>query len=262
MAHAYIFEGENKTAVREQALAFAKGLNCAHSAPQIPETHDQTNPSSLSRTPFHARQNLTACGTCHSCRIFDSGNHPDTIYVHGTKQSSIGVDDVREQIVVPAAIKPFKYEYKIFITENADTLTPQAQNALLKTIEEPAPYGVFLFLAPNTFNFLPTILSRCVVKKVRSASGDVSPEIKALAEEIFATLAGADIPQAFALYRKIEPLPKDEVQEFLNALYILCGQKRHLLAATQITKTKQALSQNANAQLAIELLFLKMRGAA
>lgn len=236
MGHAYIFEGENKTAVRERALAFAKGLNCE-------------------------RENANACGVCHSCRVFDSGNHPDTIYVRGTKQSGIGVDDVREQIVLPAAVKPFKYKYKIFIAENADTLTPQAQNALLKTIEEPAPYGVFLFLAPNTFNFLPTVLSRCVVKKIRGGSGEVAPEIESLAEEILDKLSTADIPEAFALYRKIEPLHKDDLQEFLSALYILCGKRRLLSATTEITKTRQILSQNANAQLAMELLFLKIRGA-
>ncbi|MCL2224089.1 MAG: hypothetical protein FWB96_03865 [Defluviitaleaceae bacterium] len=244
MSHAYIFVGENKTAVRNHALAIAKGLNCE-------------------------REN--ACGNCLSCRVFDSGNHPDTVYVKGTKQSGIGVDDVREQVIMPMAVKPFKYKHKIFIIESADTLTPAAQNALLKTIEEPAPYGVFLFLANNTFNFLPTVLSRCVVKKITGEDA-APPELQALAEEIFSALQTADIPETFALYRKIEPLPKDALHDFLNALYILYGTKINsaaknaqptpqlwLNATAAITNTKKILSQNANTQLALELMLLKLR---
>ncbi|MCL2576656.1 MAG: hypothetical protein FWE27_01205 [Defluviitaleaceae bacterium] len=243
MSHAYIFEGEDKNAVKASALAYAKGLNC---------------------------ELENACGSCLSCRVFDSGNHPDTIYVTGTK-----VEDVRGQIIMPMAVKPFKYKYKIFIVENADTLTPAAQNALLKTIEEPAPYGVFLFLATSTFNFLPTILSRCVVKRIRGdIIGKANPELQSLAEEIFTAVGSADIPEAFALYRKLEPLSKDALQEFLDLLYILYGKKinaavktgQHppqvwLNATTAITQTKKYLSQNANTQLSIELMLLKCRGA-
>ena len=133
MSHAYIWEAEN-------AHEFAKGLNCLNNE-------------------------ILGCTQCISCKVFESGNHPDTIYVTGTKPSSIGVDDVREQIILPMATKPFRYKYKVFIVENAETLTPQAQNALLKTIEEPAPYGVFLFVCKHVHNFLPTLMSRCVRKR-------------------------------------------------------------------------------------------------
>jgi hypothetical protein len=233
MSHAYIFEGENRASVKSRALHLAKGLNCEH----------ENDP----------------CGTCLSCRVFESGNHPDTFYVSGTKKTGIGVEDVREQIIMPMAVKPFKYKHKVFIVENADTLTPAAQNALLKTIEEPAPYGVFLFLAANTYNFLPTVLSRCVVKKIHGGAVDTSPEIEALAQEIFTALGSADIPETFALYRKIEPLDKDSLQEFLAALYVLCGRAKKFNAAKAISQTKKILSQNANSQLAIELMLLKMR---
>ena len=251
MSHAFIFEGENSAAVKNQVRAYAKGLNC---------------------------ECANACGECLSCRVFESGNHPDTFFVKGTKQSSIGVSDVREQIIMPMAVKPFKYKHKIFIVENAETLTPAAQNALLKTIEEPAPYGVFLFLASSTHNFLPTVLSRCVVKKIHGEGAfadsfeESNSELQTLAEDIFTSISRADIPEAFALYRKIEPLDKDALQEFLNLLYILYGKKINAVAQTgnhppqtwlnaiaAITRTKEVLSQNANAQLSIELMLLKMR---
>jgi DNA polymerase III gamma/tau subunit len=246
MAQAYIFAGEDTDAVRKHALAFAKSLNCETSG----------------------------CGDCVSCRTFDSSNHPDTFYVRSEKQKGIGVEEAREQIVEPMAVKPFKYKHKIFIVESP--LTPQAQNALLKTIEEPAPYGVFLFLADNTHGFLPTILSRCVVKKI-SGDGEISPDLK-FAEEIATAAESASLPQAFALWKKIEPLAKESkenLQEFLNSLYFFYGKKINNAAANgqtppdvwlnatkAITKTKQILSQNGNTQLAIELMLLKMtRGA-
>ena len=109
-----------------------------------------------------------ACGACLSCRVFESGNHPDINYVQATKTKSIGVDDVRAQIVLPMSEKPFRYQYKIFIVNQP--LTPQAQNALLKTIEEPAPFGIFLLLTESTRLFLPTVLSRCVTLKLSTLS--------------------------------------------------------------------------------------------
>ncbi|MCL2197928.1 MAG: hypothetical protein FWB80_03295 [Defluviitaleaceae bacterium] len=220
-----LFEGEDIATVRKHALSHAKKLNC---------------------------ESESACGQCLSCRTFESGNHPDTFFVKGTK-AQIGVEDAREQIIMPVAVKPFKYRYKIFIIEG--NITPQAQNALLKTIEEPAPYGVFLFLAKNTFGFLPTILSRCIVKKIRG--GDFVA-VSTLAEEIAASVKNADIPKAFGLYKKIEPLSKEELNEFLDALYVLYGHQRNFDAVDAITKTKQIISQNGNLQLAIELMLLKM----
>lgn len=221
-----LFEGEDLTAVRKHALHHAKKLNC---------------------------ESGNACGCCLSCRVFDSGNHPDTFFVKGTKAAGIGVEDAREQIVLPVAVKPFKYKYKIFIIEG--NITPQAQNALLKTIEEPAPYGVFLFLAKNTFGFLPTILSRCIVKKIRG--GDFAAT-SVLAEEISAGVERMDIPQRFALFKKVEPLSKEELNEFLDALYVIYGRQQKFDAVDAIVKAKQVISQNGNLQLAMELMFLKL----
>ncbi|MCL1877523.1 MAG: hypothetical protein FWF80_01560, partial [Defluviitaleaceae bacterium] len=139
-----------------------------------------------------------------------------------------------------------------------EPLLPAAQNALLKTIEEPPPYGVFLFLAQNTHSFLPTVLSRCTIKKFGGAT--VTPSsLKPLAEEVFSAAQGADITKSFALYRKIETIEKHELAEFLSLLYILCGKAQRFAAAEAVAHTRKILTQNANAQLAIEIMLLKMR---
>jgi len=230
----YIFAGENTSEVRSAALKYAKSLNC--------------------------EENSSEGCACLSCRIFDNLNHPDTFFVKATKQNGIGVEDIREQIIMPMSLKPFKYKYKIFIIESP--LTPAAQNALLKTIEEPAPYGVFLFLAESTHGFLPTVLSRCIVKKFQNGvlvQSSQSHEIQALSEEIANSVQGADITETFALYRKVEHLEKNDLHEFLNSLYIHFGKKLNVNAVSAISKTKQILSQNGNTRLAIELMLMKMR---
>ncbi|MCL2501277.1 MAG: hypothetical protein FWE90_13220 [Defluviitaleaceae bacterium] len=251
--HAYVIEGES--GLLETANAFAKALNCLEGGE-------------------------TACGTCISCRVFESGNHPDTLYVTGTKPASIGVGDVRGQIIVQMATKPFNYKYKVFIVDKAETLTPAAQNALLKTIEEPAPYGVFLLLTTQVEAMLPTVLSRCVVIKQRSETASearlvgADPEMQALARQIVDTAHGLDVIQAMDMYGKFEPYKesKESAQALLDMLYAGYGQRiresashnprdtRALGAIKAITHTKRILSQNGNYQLAIELMLLKISG--
>jgi len=105
------------------------------------------------------------CGTCISCITFQSGNHPDVVFVR-TQKKSIGIDDVREQIVEGISILPYSSQKRIYIIEKAHTLTVPAQNALLKTLEDGPKYAVFLLLSQNHKAFLSTILSRCAMYKI------------------------------------------------------------------------------------------------
>ena len=98
---------------------------------------------------------------CKSCHAYDAGAHPDLILVRPEKKS-LGVEEIRTKIIDDVAIKPYRYSYKIYIIEQADTMTPAAQNALLKTLEEPPSYAVFLLLAKQQAAFLETVLSRCI----------------------------------------------------------------------------------------------------
>ena len=107
------------------------------------------------------------CGQCHSCKQAANDNQPDILWVRHEKANSIGVDDIRTQIVEDVDIKPYSSRYKIYIIDEAEKMTIQAQNALLKTLEEPPEYVVILILTNNAAGFLPTILSRCVTLKVK-----------------------------------------------------------------------------------------------
>lgn len=144
VSHAYILNGEKGAGKKTIAAAFAKTLQCEC--------------ENVLERP---------CGRCRSCIQAESGNHPDIIWVRHEKTVSIGVDDVREQLVNSLPIKPYSSRYKIYIVDEAEKLTVQAQNAMLKSIEEPPAYGIILLLTTNANQFLPTILSRCVCLNLR-----------------------------------------------------------------------------------------------
>lgn len=143
VSHAYILNGQRGAGKKLLANLFAMTLLCEKGGPD-------------------------PCNECHSCRQADSGNHPDIIRVTHEKPNSISVDDIRGQVNNTIMIKPYQGPYKIYIIDQADIMTPQAQNALLKTIEEPPEYAVILLLTENADLLLPTINSRCVMLKLRN----------------------------------------------------------------------------------------------
>ena len=107
------------------------------------------------------------CMECHSCKQAMNHNQPDIIYVSHEKLNTISVDDIRSQVNNDIGIKPYSSKYKIYIVDEAEKMNVQAQNALLKTIEEPPAYAVILLLTTNADTFLPTILSRCVTLNIK-----------------------------------------------------------------------------------------------
>ena len=143
VSHAYIINGERNSGKKFIARIFAMALQC---------TGEGEKP----------------CQVCRSCRQALSENHPDIIRVTHEKPNSISVDDIRTQVNNTVDIKPYQGPYKVYIIPQADLMTPQAQNAILKTIEEPPAYAVFLLLTENAEMLLPTINSRCVMLKLRN----------------------------------------------------------------------------------------------
>ena len=115
------------------------------------------------------RQDTEPCQECHSCKQALSKNHPDIIFLTHEKPNTISVDDIRTQINGDVAIKPYSGPKKIYIISDGEKMTVQAQNALLKTLEEPPEYAVILILTTNVGALLPTILSRCVILSMKPA---------------------------------------------------------------------------------------------
>ena len=143
--HAYLFQGEEGVGKEALARTFAAGLQCQSESAEKP------------------------CKECVSCRQMESGNQPDVIWVTREK-ASLGVEEIREQLCNTMDIKPFSSPYKIYLVPEAEKMTEAAQNALLKTIEEPPEYGIVILMTSNISALLPTIQSRCLTKEFRPLS--------------------------------------------------------------------------------------------
>ena len=172
ISHAYILSGDSGSGRRTIASAFAAALQCGNlqweevPAGRREEENSYNRPGSGSGQEKR-RMLPRPCGKCLSCVQAASGNHPDIITVTHEKPNSIGVDEIR-RMRADIQIKPYANPYKVYIIPDAEKMTVQAQNALLKTLEEPPEYAVLLLIANGTENFLPTILSRCVLLRMRA----------------------------------------------------------------------------------------------
>lgn len=139
LAHAYLFIGPAGVGKFETALEVAKLLNCTSSSGQ-----DVALP----------------CHECPSCRKIEAGNHVDVRVISCTPEEAIKIDNVREMIA-QVQLRPFEAQHKIFIIKNAENLTTEAGNALLKTLEEPSATSLILLTTAALSNVLGTIRSRC-----------------------------------------------------------------------------------------------------
>ena len=197
ISHAYILTGEAGMGRKSIANAFAMTLLCEKGGSE-------------------------PCMSCHSCKQVMSGNHPDLIYVTHEKPGSIGVDDVREQINDTIMIRPYSSYYKIYIVDEAEKMTVQAQNALLKTIEEPPSYAVIILITTNQEAFLPTILSRCVQMKLKPLKDFTIKSY--LTQNLHIPEKDADICAAFArgnLGKAIHLSSSDEFRELFQKVMVL-----------------------------------------
>lgn len=301
ISNAYIFDGAEKTGKETIAKCFAKLIQCQESS---------TSP----------------CKKCASCLSFDNGNNPDIIYLKSDKKT-IGIEEIREKIIKNVDIKPFNFKYKIFIIKDAHKMTIQAQNAILKTMEEPPSYVVFLLLSKNYNLFLPTILSRCILFKIKPinlnliekylqnsteefdkknidiyvaySEGSIGKamqiatskeffEIRKLTIEEITFLEEKDLIQMYDLINKFENY-KENIQDILDIFLLTYRDcliykkfnsfekviqkdiknlildlskmsiKNLINKIEAILNTKLYLQQNANFNMAMECLFLKLK---
>lgn len=135
-----ILSGPEGVGKRLTAMSIAQELNC------------------LSRSS--TRDDEGACGTCAVCRRIARGAHPDVMTIEPGDTGSIKIEQVRAGID-RAVFRPFEGRRRVTIIDQADALVPAAQNALLKTLEEPLPASVFVLVTSRPDTLLPTVRSRC-----------------------------------------------------------------------------------------------------
>ena len=105
-----------------------------------------------------------------------SGNNPDFFRITREDRSSIGINTIRDRLVRDIRIQPYQSAYKVYLIEEADTMTVEAQNALLKTLEEPPSYVLIILTANSSQVFLPTVLSRVISLRFQPLSDSLIAE--------------------------------------------------------------------------------------
>jgi DNA polymerase-3 subunit delta' len=142
-----IFAGPAGVGKRLVALASAQTLNCLDLRRQQSPTADAVE--------------YDACGVCPACTRIERGMHPDVVVIEPGDTGSIKVDAIRD-IVDSASYRPFEGRRRVVIIDQADGLVTQAQNALLKTLEEPPSSSVFILVSARADSLLLTVQSRCL----------------------------------------------------------------------------------------------------
>ncbi len=140
-----LFAGPAGVGKHLTAVAVAQSLNCTNGSRRL------TVPGSGS---------LDACGTCAACTRIARAVHPDVLFVSPSENGNIKIEPVRDAID-RAQYRPFEGRRRVVIIDDADALITHAQNALLKTLEEPTPSSVFILVTARPDMLLPTVLSRC-----------------------------------------------------------------------------------------------------
>ena len=169
VSQAYIISGEKGSGKKMMAEAFAAYLLCQHE----PRGGD-------------------ACGECPSCRKLEHGNHPDVIYVTHEK-TQITVDDIREQVTGTVDIRPYESEKKVYIIDEAQKMNIEAQNAILKTLENPPLPEKTIEKYLMSQNQLPDYMARLYAM---FAQGNLGKAVTAATDEEFRSRRAAVVDLA------------------------------------------------------------------
>ena len=207
-SHSYMFLGTEGIGKKLIAQEFAKAILCLDS---------------------EKTQSGSYCNKCKSCIEFSSSNNPDYIYIE-PEETKIKIDQIRT-MQMKVAEKPIISENKVYIINDADTMTNEAQNCLLKTLEEPPEYVTIILIGKNEENFLTTIKSRCTKVNFEKISNEdlrkylVQNNIENISDELLEMADGSikkslEIIENKESYQSVENimnnLDKCDIIEILN----------------------------------------------
>lgn len=211
---AYLFSGSRGIGKKTVAAAFSGALLC------------------------HNPVDGKACGVCSSCRLLAAENHPDLIVTQVPEdKNSIGIELVREQIIKEAYIRPFHAKRKVFVIKTSELMTQEAQNALLKILEEPPAYAIFLLLSEAEDQLLQPVLSRCLKLRFLPLSGD-------LCQQYFSVIPAEESRKELSVAFSQGNLGRGLLMLNDEAYYKLYCETLEMLSA--VLKSKAALSEAQN----------------
>lgn len=229
LSHAYIFEGPSGVGKFTTAQSLAKALVCRE----------------------------RGCNRCPECIRVEHGTHPNVLTV-APRGTTLGIDQIRE-ISHQVILKPAEGDWKIYIVDDADAMTPQAANAFLRTLEEPPPGVIFILVTGNVHGMLPTIRSRC---QELTFSAIPSRDIASLLQERFGfdadeaelatRVSGGVVGKALALVRGPGMQRRDQVLTLAADLPVLDSFDLMGAAETIAASIRGAAREDADSREAIE----------
>ena len=264
-SHSYMFLGPEGVGKKLYAQNFSKQILCLDANNKCEKYTQKDNQKK-----------------CDSCIKFDSGNHPDFEIIEPDGKS-IKIDQIRN-LQQNIANKPIISKNKIFIINNADTMTEESQNCLLKTLEEPPKYGIIFLIVSNESKMLPTIKSRCVTLKFNKIEKEeIEKKFPDLSEEQIELLDGSlklkdTIKEKETEYESIvefinnlaKGIPylmnntkilydgKNNINEILDYLNIILLNKKMFNEIEFVEKTKRKLQLNNNYEMCIDYLIINL----
>ena len=235
VSHAYIINGEKGMGKRTVAKAFAMTLLCEE-------------------------KGTVPCMKCHSCIQALTDNNPDLIMITPDKPTTLSIDHIRQTLVNDVELKPYSNSHKVYIVEDAELMNNAAQNAILKTIEEPPEYAVIILLTTNISALLQTVLSRCVKLDMQPLKKEVVK--KYLMEKEKVVDYQADIAVSFAggnLGKAIELSKSQDFAEMLDEVIQLLRYIKDMQAYEVVAAVKRASEYKFRFTDYIDLMILWFR---
>ncbi len=235
ISHAYIINGEKGMGKRTVAKAFAMTLLCEE-------------------------KGTVPCMKCHSCVQALTDNNPDLITITPDKPTTLSIDHIRQTLVNDVELKPYSNSHKVYIVEDAELMNNAAQNAILKTIEEPPEYAVIILLTTNISALLQTVLSRCVKLDMQPLKKEVVK--KYLMEKEKVVDYQADIAMSFAggnLGKAIELSKSQDFAGMLDEVIQLLRYIKDMQAYEVVAAVKRASDYKFRFTDYIDLMILWFR---
>lgn len=258
VSHSYMFVGKSGIGKKMLAKEYAREIMC------------------LNKEESNSEK-------CNSCIKFEANSNPDYIEII-PDEKTLKIDKIRK-MQEKIAEKPIVSNKKVYIIDEADTMTEESQNCLLKTLEEPPEYAVIILIVSNESKMLPTIKSRCVTVKFDILSNEEIKEIYSyLSNEMIELLEGSleNVETIEAKARQYDELTrisdilesgdlvkafnncdllyteKCDIMNMLEYLNMIFFKKRNIKAIDTIEKTKRKISQNNNYDMCIDYLIMNI----
>ena len=240
IVNGYMFSGSEKTKNYEFARMFAKMILCF-------------------------KQEGTSCNRCASCLMFDNDNQPDYYEINKENGENIKIDEIR-QMQDRIFEKPITSGKKVYVINNAEMMTVEAQNCLLKTLEEPPEFITIILVSNNENTILTTIKSRCAkVVFTEESVEELSENEKERYTELYKVFGNINKYLSIDLLNKLDILYKDkdnifENLNFINEIFIQKSKEdfKYLEYIDYVEETKNKIKQNSNYDMCIDNLILKI----